>query len=451
MRRLPTAIKRNLLAVLCLLSIHGSGSLVAQPAPEAEASIPIVFVHGNGDDAAKWVPIIWLFESNGYPADRLHAIRFSNPSSRSDDRRPQAHRSSTVDQVAELSAFVSRVLLSTGARKVALVGSSRGGLTIRNYLRNAGGAAVTSHAILCGAPNHGVYALPANPGNEFNGSGDFLRRLNEGPEVVDGVAFLTLRSDRFDKYAQPDGRAAGMPIERTGVDFDGPALDGATNIVLPGLDHREVAFHPDAFREMYRFLTASDPQTLEVLRQPQPRMSGLLTGFADGVATNLPLAGVRLRIFALDPDSAAREPLPAYEHTTSEDGAWGPFVADPARHYEFLIEHDGRSVSIFKSPLVRGTSLLNLRFYPPSRKLPPEQPSLLVHRPQGYFSKERDPVQVNGNPAAGIPDGLPVEDSFVITHELGTGLQIELRNEMIVARPARVDDGHYATAEFFWE
>lgn len=423
----------------------------AQPMQMASPEIPIVFVHGNGDDAAKWVPVIWLFESNEYPADLLHAVRFTNPSARADDGKPQPFRSSTIDQVAELSAFVSRVLLATGARKVALVGSSRGGLTIRNYLKNAGGAAVTSHAILCGAPNHGVYSLPGNPGNEFNGSGDFLRRLNEGPEVVDGVAFLTLRSDRLDKYAQPDGRAAGMPARRTGVGYEGPALDGATNIVLAGLDHREVAFHPDAFREMYRFVTGKPPETMEVLAEQQPRISGLVTGFGAGVATNLPLAGVHLRIFALQVGSAQRVAKPAYEVVTREDDAWGPFPVDPSRNCEFVMEHDGRQVSIFKSPIPRSTSLLNLRFYPPSTKVPVDQPSLLVHRPQGYFSRERDPVQVNGQPAQEIPDGLPVEDSFVLARPEAQNLKIELRGEVIYARPAQVNAGHYATAELFWE
>ena len=46
---------------------------------------PIVFVHGNGDDASKWVPVIWLFESNGYPTDRLFAIRFTDPAARRED------------------------------------------------------------------------------------------------------------------------------------------------------------------------------------------------------------------------------------------------------------------------------------------------------------------------------------------------------------------------------
>ena len=79
----------------------------------AAAQSPIIFVHGNGDDATKWLPVIWLFETNGYPADRLFAIRFTDPNARRDNSQEEAFRSSTTDQAAELSALVTRVLLET--------------------------------------------------------------------------------------------------------------------------------------------------------------------------------------------------------------------------------------------------------------------------------------------------------------------------------------------------
>src|SRR5580698_4818007 len=88
------------------------------------ASVPIVFVHGNGDDASKWVGVIWLFESNGYPADRLFSVRFTHPNARTNDTVEEVNRSSTSDATEELRAFVSRVLLETHSSKVALIGSS---------------------------------------------------------------------------------------------------------------------------------------------------------------------------------------------------------------------------------------------------------------------------------------------------------------------------------------
>ncbi len=105
----------------------------------------------------------------------------------------------------------------TGASRIALVGNSRGGYSIRNYIRNGGGADI-SHAVLCGVPNHGIYDWDEGLGGEFNGRGPFLRGLNEGEsEVTPGTAFLTLRSDGIDKYAQADGRFVGKPGTPTGV------------------------------------------------------------------------------------------------------------------------------------------------------------------------------------------------------------------------------------------
>ncbi len=83
----------------------------------------------------------------------------------------------------ELSAFVLQVLKATRRRKVALVGSSRGGNAIRALLKNGGGADLVSHAVLCGTPNKGIVISESLlPGSEFNGAFPFLKGLNDGPD-----------------------------------------------------------------------------------------------------------------------------------------------------------------------------------------------------------------------------------------------------------------------------
>src|SRR3954470_18983148 len=204
---------------------------------------PVLFVHGNGDHAALWFTTLWRMESNGLPRERMLAINFTDPLARTDDKIEQAGRSSTEDQRRELAEAIKELKRRTGASRVALVGNSRGGNSIRFYIKSGGGADV-SHAVLCGVPNHGVYDWDENLGNEFNGRGPFLRGLNAGEsEVVAGTAFLTLRRDGMDKYGQADGRFVGKPGAPTGVTSDGPALKGATNLVLGAIDHRETAFH----------------------------------------------------------------------------------------------------------------------------------------------------------------------------------------------------------------
>src|SRR4051794_32197489 len=135
---------------------------------------PVLFVHGNGDHAALWITTLWRMESNGVPRERMFAIDFTDPLARTDDAVAQPDRSSTEDQRRELGAAIKRLKRRTGAARIALVGNSRGGYSIRNYLKN-GGSDDVSHAVLCGVPNHGIFDWDENPGSEFNGRGPFLR------------------------------------------------------------------------------------------------------------------------------------------------------------------------------------------------------------------------------------------------------------------------------------
>ena len=204
----------------------GFGAAAQTGARRRRGIPPILFVHGNGDHAALWMTTLWRMESNGIPRDRMMAINFTDPLARTNDAVAQANRSSTEDQRRELGDAIKELKRRTGASRVALVGNSRGGNSIRNYIKNGGGADV-SHAVLCGVPNHGVYDWDDELGGEFNGRGPFLRGLNEGEsEVTPGTAFLTLRSDGMDKFAQADGRFVGKPGTPTGITSDGPALQG---------------------------------------------------------------------------------------------------------------------------------------------------------------------------------------------------------------------------------
>jgi hypothetical protein len=170
----------------------------------------------------------------------------------------------------------------TGASRVALVGNSRGGNPIRSYIENGGGAEV-SHAVPCGVPNHGAFDWDDDLGSEFNGRGPFLRGLNEGEsEVTPGTSFLTLRSEGIDRYAQADGRFMGKPGTPTGITAEGPALKGATNLVLGAIDHCETAFSPRAFREIYKFIARREPEWTAITPEAQVKLSGLVTGRPGG-------------------------------------------------------------------------------------------------------------------------------------------------------------------------
>ncbi|MGZ3429861.1 MAG: esterase/lipase family protein, partial [Polyangia bacterium] len=234
--------RRRLLLALAATAAAPLAACVTRGSDDARPAI--VFVHGNGDSAALWMTTIWRFESNGWPRRLLHAVDLPYPNARSDDAKEQPGRTSSADYTAYLAAEVKKVLAATGASKVALVGNSRGGYPIRDFIAD-GGAALVSHVVLGGVPNHGVWRHNGfSPGSEFNGIGPFLTRLNAprdsaGNEVEPGIRWLTIRSDNNDKYAQPDGVWIGQRGTPTNVTFEGPALKGAENVVIAGIDHRE--------------------------------------------------------------------------------------------------------------------------------------------------------------------------------------------------------------------
>ncbi|MEH2612442.1 hypothetical protein V1293_004731 [Bradyrhizobium sp. AZCC 1693] len=125
----------------------------AQTVPEVSAPAvvpPILFVHGNGDHAAPWITALWRMESNRVPRERMLAINFADPPARSDDKVEQASRSSTEDQRRELGEAVKELQRRTGAQR-----NSRGGYSIRNYIRN-GGAGDVSLARGCGRGGRGA-------------------------------------------------------------------------------------------------------------------------------------------------------------------------------------------------------------------------------------------------------------------------------------------------------
>ena len=440
-------IRLAILTFLVFLSI-GVNSAVAADTPR-----PILFVHDSGDSAALWYTTIWRFESNGYDPSLLFAIDFTHPRARSDDTKPQENRSSTADQLRELSAKIGAILSKTGQKQLILVGSSRGGYAIRNYIKNAGGGVNVSHGILCGTPNHGVRATPFNLNDEFNGMGSFLSGLNAGDEVHPSVQFMTIRSDSNDKYAQPDGRFIGMPGQPTNVTFASPELRGAENLALPGLDHREVAFHSLAFKTMYRFITGREPATLDIVPEPRPTLNGIVSGWSNGAPTNLPLQGATVEIFDIDPSSGQRLGEAVYRRTTSADGAWGPFAAKPEAYYEFVISASGYPTThIYRTPFPRSSGYIHLRLRPLDEREKGTGSVVTLTRPRGYLGHGRDTFLIAGKVPDGVNEGVPGTSEARRSFEPGPPqpIRVTLNKETMTALTYPLDSGHIVIAEFHY-
>lgn len=446
-------LRRSLFALLPLLAA------CAALAPGERAHPPILFVHGNGDTAALWHASVWRFESNGWPRDRLFALDLPYPLARAEDHKPQEGRTSTTEHMQQLATEVERVRKLTGADKVVLIGSSRGGNAIRNYIRNGGGTSTVSHAILGGGNSHGVWAGDFLPGSEFNGNGPFLTALNapqgrEELEVTPGVKFMTLRSDTIDKFAQPDGRWIGQPKMKTNVGYDAPELKGAENVVLPGRDHREVSFHPAAFVHTYRFISGRFPDLVGIAPEQTIVLDGKINGFRGNDPSNLPLPGASLEIYETAPHSGERLGAAVHAKTVGTDGRWGPFTATAGASYEFVIRADGFAIThIYRSPFPRSSELIHLR---PARLAEADKAAgsvITMSRPRGYFGVGRDAMSLDGkSPPPGLSPGVPglSTSKLTLAEPAMRSVAAEFNGERIVVRSWPARENRAVFAEFHY-
>jgi pimeloyl-ACP methyl ester carboxylesterase len=438
-----------LAAAVLLLS-----SCATAPAPnDADTRPPIVFVHGNGDTAGSWLTTMWRFESNGWPRERLHAIDMPLPTARDDDAREQPGRSSTAEHRDYLRAEVDKVLARTGARQVVLMGNSRGGNAIRNYIANGGGERTVSHAILGGTPNHGVWAVPIeglSDRSEFAGHGPFLSALNApknaaGDEVSGPVRWMTVRSDGNDKFAQPDGLWVGKRGVATGVTAAGPELKGATNLVIPRIDHRETSYSAAAFETAYRFITGGAPARSDIASEPRVALAGKVSG----AGTNIGLAGARIEVFTIDPQTGERLGPALYTAVVPAGGDWGPLATDSQARHEFVVSAPGYATTHFyRSPFPRSTTVLNLR---PERvpEADKNAPTLaLMTRPRGYLDPGRDKMAFDGqSPPPGAVLGAGVAVSRIKPVGLPRTLVAEFNGERVVGRSWPLADNHVSVLE----
>jgi hypothetical protein len=270
--------------------------------------------------------------------------------------------------------------------------------------------------------------------------------------VTPGTAFLTLRSDAMDKYAQPDGRILGKPGTPTGIGFDGPALNGATNLVLGAVDHRETAFSPRAFREIFKFIAGREPDRIAIRPEAEVRLSGLVTDTPGGVQTNRPVTGASVEVYRVSPDSGERTGGAIHTSQTSADGRWGPAAVDPSWYLEIVLTSAGSTTTHFyRSPFPRSSDIVHLRA---ARPLGPADAGagsvLLMSRPRGYFGLPRDVVLFDGKEPSDVKPGVPTDSISTLRFsaaDAGRSVTALFNQERIVARAWPASENRIAVAE----
>jgi len=176
--------------------------------PSAAHPRPVILVHGTfADMSDSWQALSPLLRNNGYCVYALNYGSYSGSGAFG------IYATGDIAASAEqLSAFVNRVLSSTGANQADLVGHSQGGMMPRYYLRFLGGAAKVRTLVGLAPSNHGttldgLFTLAGYfPGADaFLGAlcpacaqqsagSAFLSNLNSGSETVPGVKYTVIES-----------------------------------------------------------------------------------------------------------------------------------------------------------------------------------------------------------------------------------------------------------------
>lgn len=182
--------------------------------PSAAHPHPVVLVHGTfGNSVDNWLGLAPYLKNRGYCVYSFDYGQLSGV--------PVFYGLGPIDKSAgQLSAFVDRVLGSTGATETDLVGHSQGGMMPRYYLKFLGGAAKVDALVGIAPSNHGTTLNGLTQLLDyFPGAGDllsqntpaladqtagspFLTKLNEGGDTVPGVTYTVLAT-KYDEVVTP--------------------------------------------------------------------------------------------------------------------------------------------------------------------------------------------------------------------------------------------------------
>lgn len=182
--------------------------------PTRRHPFPVVLVPGTFESMAKnWSTLSPVLADAGYC---VFALNYGETNG--------VYATGPIQRSArELDRFVDRVLRRTGARQVAIVGHSQGGMMPRQYLKFEGGRTEVRSLVGIAPSNHGTEGLitPAPDGSGGTGAPEggeacracdqqqagsrFLERLNRGGDILRAKhgPYYTVISTRYDEVVTP--------------------------------------------------------------------------------------------------------------------------------------------------------------------------------------------------------------------------------------------------------
>ena len=186
--------------------------------PSAQHPYPVILVHGTmGSEAFTWQALSPMLTNAGYC---VYAFDYGG------NIGPFYGLGDVAASAQTLATFVTKVLASTGAGQVDIVGHSQGGMMPRYYIQDLAGASKV-HMLVGIAPSNegttldGIVSLgddfskllgvplvtgvtsqlPASFGEQEQGS-SFLTALNKGGGTSPGVSYVNIES-KYDEVITP--------------------------------------------------------------------------------------------------------------------------------------------------------------------------------------------------------------------------------------------------------
>jgi triacylglycerol lipase len=231
--------------------------------PTAAHPRPVVLVHGtSGNRSTNWQTYGPLLKNSGYC---VFAVTYGVPAGTTYPVSALGGMNSIPSSAAELGSFVDRVLATTGADKVDLVGHSQGTLMPDYWLKFLDGAGKVGSYISLAPLWHGTTVGDMSPllaaafgpagtdqpvpyctaCGEMSASSAFMARMRAGGVAVPGVTYVNIVT-RYDELVQPytSGIEPGMTNivlqDRCALDltehFEIAADKNASVLVLNALD-----------------------------------------------------------------------------------------------------------------------------------------------------------------------------------------------------------------------
>ncbi|MDR7085354.1 triacylglycerol lipase [Aeromicrobium panaciterrae] len=226
---------------------------------------PVVLTHGTlGNHSTNWQTYGPLLKNNGYCVYALTYGALPAPY----PLNALAGLGSMRVSAKELDVFVDRVLKSTKASKVDIIGHSQGTLMPTYYLKFYGGAKKVYNHISLAPLWHGTEIVPAQltailgtgagslpfaPAlGEMDKNSSFMKEIRKGGVAVKGVRYLNIMT-KYDELVRP---------------YTSGSEKGMTNIVVQDKcaqdysEHFEIAADRNASLYVLNFLDPAHPRPI---------------------------------------------------------------------------------------------------------------------------------------------------------------------------------------------